>query len=343
MSPGRALVAAVVAGVALAVARMTAATEAPTQAQMQAALESWDIEHNEDAAGFRLRLPAAALPDLAPRAKFEVHAWYDERGDLVLEFTPVSHHYTGLMREGTVPETATAWEPPGMDVGEWDLPHAVLAPVTPTPAADVMGMADGGVRTLRAPSFTERDRGVSRDGIRLAQRGQLLAAYEVLQAFIVHHPEAHISRETLITLLFAQQEHGRANRLLAEGLALAPHHGGYKKLQARLWVREGAIEDALALLLQAPPTLETDLEYHDLLASLRQQSGDHEGAVEVYQRLLAGAPGHARWWAAMAISLEALGRARDAITSYQQALRSQDLDPDLRRYSLRRIEVLERR
>ena len=197
-------------------------------------------------------------------------------------------------------------------------------------------------KTRRVLSFEERDRETSGAGSALARRGQLLEAYDLLLAYVDEHPEAHRSRATLATILIAQQEFPQAASLLRQGLDLAPNYADYKKLQARLLIRHGKAEEALHLLSEFPPRLEQDIEYHDLLATLHQQADQHEKALVVYQGLLSSKPGEGRWWAAKAISHEALGQRQEALASYRQASQSKALAPALRRYSNKRLQVLSR-
>lgn len=192
----------------------------------------------------------------------------------------------------------------------------------------------------RVPSFDERDREAGRRAAALAQRGEVAEALRDLLAFVSANPEAHHSREILVTLLIGRQDLERAHALLAEGLALAPADSGFRKLQARLYLREGEVQEALALLGRQAPPLEEDVEYHDLLATLLQQAGDHAAAVSAYQSLLRADPSQGRWWTAMAISHEALGNSREAMASYQAALRIPGLDPRLKQYGQERLNSL---
>lgn len=195
-------------------------------------------------------------------------------------------------------------------------------------------------RTTREFSLLDRDRNASQQALRYARDGALIEALGTLYNFIGENPEAHQSRNTLATLLFAQQEFIQANAVLDEGLALAPNHAGYKKIKARLLIPEGEFEAAIRLLNTSPPAITDDSEYFELLSSIYQQNNNHGKAIEIYQELIRTDSTVGRWWVGMAISHEALGNTDDALNSYQVALQTENLDARLRQYGQSRIRVL---
>lgn len=196
------------------------------------------------------------------------------------------------------------------------------------------------IRTPRELSFAERDLSASQRAAQLMQRGQMVEAYRSLLEFIGENPEAHRSRETLATLLFAQQEFEQARAIVDQGLALAPNYGAYKKIKTRLLLMEKQPAEAALLLNNNPPVIATDPEYFELLASSYQQGGEHQNAIETYQQLIRHDRNIARWWAGMGISHEALGNVNEAVASFQAAMQSPDLEPALRQYSQNRIRYL---
>ncbi len=196
------------------------------------------------------------------------------------------------------------------------------------------------VRISRELSPTEQDLRTSREAVQLIERGQLQAAFNTLYLFVARNPEAHQSRETLATLLLAQQEFRQAEMVVEEGLSLVPNHPAFKKIKARLLSMSGQVSEATSLLREGPPRVVDDYEYHELLAALLQHDGQHERAISTYQELLRFDSRQARWWAGLAISLEASGSIGEAISGYQAALQLPGLDTDLRQYSQSRISYL---
>ncbi|MFT5321219.1 MAG: tetratricopeptide (TPR) repeat protein [Pseudohongiellaceae bacterium] len=195
-------------------------------------------------------------------------------------------------------------------------------------------------RTARVLSLQDRDRNVSQKALRLAQDGQVIQANNDLLGFISDNPEAHQARNTLATLLFAQQDYLEAEAIIDEGLVLAPNYSAYKKIKARILIMAGGLQDAIVLLKSSPPPVAEDVEYFELLASIYQQNNQHNAAIETYQDLLREDSAVGRWWTGMAISLESLGNGRDALNSYEAGLQVDNLDARLRQYSQARVRIL---
>jgi tetratricopeptide (TPR) repeat protein len=196
------------------------------------------------------------------------------------------------------------------------------------------------VKVVREQSLEERDRATTNAAIYKARGGQLVEAYQELVSFVGDNPQAHLARETLATLLLAQQDIAQAQSVVNEGLQLAPDFAGYKKIQARLLMQAGKPANALQLLREQPPAVSADAEYHELLASLYQQAAQPAPAIAIYQDLIRSDAEVGRWWAALAIALEAQDNVQDAVAGYQEALTKSDLDNKLRQFSQTRIRLL---
>ena len=196
------------------------------------------------------------------------------------------------------------------------------------------------VRTARVLSFEDQDIRLSQSAAQLIQRGQMMDAYAELIQFIGNNVEAHHSRETLATLLFAQQEYEQANAIVDQGLNIAPNYSAYKRIKARLLLLNKEAETAAQFLLNYPPELAADSQYYELLATAFQQSDRYMEAIETYQNLIRHDSQQARWWVGLGVSHEAMGNVADAISSYQAALQNSKLDDALRQYSQNRIRYL---
>ena len=128
--------------------------------------------------------------------------------------------------------------------------------------------------------------------------------------------------------------------VLQEGLAISPTEPKLASLYARLLVRLGRVDRALATLKRAAPQLSSDPAYHAFIAALNQRLGEHRVAASTYQDVLEYVPENGVWWMGMAISLEALDEQREAVKAYQRALQAQSLTQDLERYVGQRLLVL---
>lgn len=241
-----------------------------------------------------------------------------------------------LVAQDTVSESLMS-EDESASIGDQEVD---LALETETPLSVNTSTEAAPVRKPRELTFEEQDQNVSQQASSQIQAGQLMLAYQLLLEFIGENPEAHKSRVTLATLLFAQQEYGQANVVVDQGIALAPNFSGYKKIKSRiLLLNNQPVESALVLEV-FPPALEDDTEYFELLASSYQKSGEHLKAVKTYQDLIRHNSQQGRWWAALGISHEALGNAGDAVASYQAAMQLPNLESALRQYSQSRVRNL---
>lgn len=237
----------------------------------------------------------------------------------------------------TLPEPEPAVQPapsaPAIDSApEVAAAQSGIAPAAPERAAPV--------RINRELSLEARDSNNSQEALMLVQGGRMTEAYARLQDFLDENPAAHQSRETLAKLLFAQQQLAEAGVIVDQGLAQVPNYAPFKKLKARLLMQGGAAAEALSLLRNVPPAVAADTEYHELLASAYQQSNNHAQAVATYQDLLRTDRTQGRWWAGLAISLEAQDKDSDALASYKAALQAPNLDSALRQYVQNRVTSL---
>lgn len=226
---------------------------------------------------------------------------------------------------------------------------ATVAPLSPSGFTDIQPESpalalnqnpQSQVRVNRELTLEQQDRNNSQAAVSMLQGGRVFEAYERLLVFIAQNPTAHQSRETLATLLLAQQDFVQAEAIVDDGLALVPNYSSFKKIKARLLMQKAEMVQAMQLLRNVPPVVTDDPEYHELLASLYQQTNQHAQAVLSYQGLLRVDSKQGRWWTGLAISLEAQGKSQDALASYQAAIQTANLDVGLRQYSQSRVTNL---
>lgn len=100
---------------------------------------------------------------------------------------------------------------------------------------------------------------------------------------------------------------------------------------------EGQAEAALQTLVDSGVR---SAEADALQAAAQQQLGHHTEAVQAYQRALRSEPDIGVWWAGLGISLDAQGRADEALSAFREAQRRGPLDPALSDYLGKRVEAL---
>jgi MSHA biogenesis protein MshN len=198
-------------------------------------------------------------------------------------------------------------------------------------------LASSLVRNPSELSHLEADRQQVQQALAFWQGGQRAGALQMLQSFTVSNPEAHQSREMLAKLLLQQGDTIAALEHADRGLLLAPDHGGYKKVKARVLMAAGLPGEAVALLEVRAPSLTGDSEYHELLAASRLAAQRYDEALISYQGLVGRNPEEARWWYGAAVSFDALGRSFEAAEAYERALQLGGLSVNLHQQSQQRL------
>lgn len=138
--------------------------------------------------------------------------------------------------------------------------------------------------TLLSPD--EKDVLAVQKALQLLAESQTAEAYSVLEQQIIENRYAHQTRETYAKLLFSEGNHLGALELTDAGLSLSPNHSGFKKVKARILISQGRLNEAINLLLTRAPSVNADLEYHELLATAQLASRDYEGALISYTGLV---------------------------------------------------------
>ncbi len=179
-----------------------------------------------------------------------------------------------------------------------------------------------------------------REGLELAEDGDLASAMDKFAEALSHLPLHANARRTLAVALARQGRLEEANLTLAEGLRQDRSQSGLAKLQARVLVERGAPAEALSVLEASAPMVSEDPEYHAFIAALRELQGQHAEAARIYGKVLKLEPLRSNWWIGLGISLEADGQSARALPVYETARRIGGLDPDSRNYIETRIAVL---
>jgi len=224
-------------------------------------------------------------------------------------------------------------------------------PVEPAPESTAPAVAGPAVaETSPAPPSSGVTRAVPRtpkvedlyaESQRAMQRGDYTAAETALIEALAVNPQFHPAREDLGTLRIRQGRLDEAESNVRIGLASDPAWVGYRRLLARLELARRRPAGAVAALENDPPPLESDTEYHGLLASAYQRLNRHEEASRSYRALAEVQPGNAAWWAGYAMSRDAVGDATGALAGYARARQAGGLDPRVLEHINRRTAVLQ--
>ena len=218
---------------------------------------------------------------------------------------------------------------------------AELASESTAPAVAETPPAPPSSGVTRAAPRTPKVEDLYAESQRAMQRGDYTAAETALIEALAVNPQFHPAREDLGTLRIRQGRLDEAESNVRIGLASDPAWVGYRRLLARLELARRRPAGAVAALENDPPPLESDTEYHGLLASAYQRLNRHEEASRSYRALAEAQPGNAAWWAGYAMSRDALGDATGALAGYARARQAGGLDPRVLEHINRRSAVLQ--
>lgn len=218
----------------------------------------------------------------------------------------------------TAPDTTPATGAPGTPAQDGSDAPAADAPALPVANAEAL----------------------YRQGLSDARSGDIGAAIEAFAEAARAAPEMASVWRAWVSELLAMDDLARASQVLKRARAAVPGDPVLRELQARLWLQQGRLQAARALLERAPPPLHRHPNYHALLASLYQQTGDTRRAASTYRSLLATDAGVAVWWVGLAIALEGEAEAGAAARAYARALSLKTLPVEVEAFAANRHRLL---
>ena len=165
-------------------------------------------------------------------------------------------------------------------------------------------------------------------------------AMKVLQRALSLDAQHTRARELLASLLFQDAQYIAAAEMLEVGRKQQPGFIPFSLLLARVRMQQGRDTDAIIVLESQKPPARDYSDYYALLAALYQRVARHDDAAKIYRGLVDIFPGRAVWWMGLGISMQSLNKSAEALAAYRRALKSQGLQPDLRKFVQQRIRLL---
>lgn len=178
-------------------------------------------------------------------------------------------------------------------------------------------------------------------GYQLLNQNKVYSAEAKLQLVLEHDPKHIKAREMLTALYLKMGRKVEAEEVLSKGLLYVPGYSNFAKLQARLFIDNNKVERAVRILQQHKPAISEDPDYYALLAASYQRQKQHAAAANIYVKLLKLKPREGIWWVGMAISLEALGKTKQAREAYEKAAQTGTLNSRVSNYSSQRLKLLQ--
>lgn len=117
--------------------------------------------------------------------------------------------------------------------------------------------------------------------------------------------------------------------LLREGIAFQPKQLEWPLTLARLYVAQGHLPKARALLSEVQPEIGENPDYLGFLGALAFRAGDMTEASDAYQRAVRAAPNDGRWWFGLGLALDGQNRGSEAREAFLRARSSNALPQEM--------------
>jgi MSHA biogenesis protein MshN len=172
------------------------------------------------------------------------------------------------------------------------------------------------------------------------QEGRTNEALKGYESALLVDPTFKPARRAWVSALVSLKRNDEAEQVLRRGLKRDSHDVTFAMMLARLQVERDAVPEALETLQKTLPHAEDHSDYRSFVAALLQRLGRHEEAVAHYRAALKISPNNGVWWMGLGISLQALQRTEEARETYQRALATNSLNPQLQAFVQQKLKEL---
>jgi MSHA biogenesis protein MshN len=208
-------------------------------------------------------------------------------------------------------------------------------------APPASGSQPGISKQIKQPTAREQAENEYRKGVASLNQGRMAEAQESLEAALNLYPGYHAARQALVGVLVESRKLADAERVLQDGVALAPAQIGFAMALARLQIDHGDVAQAATTLRKSLDYAQGSPEYVAFFAAALQRQGRHEEAIEQFQSALRARPNSGVWWLGLGISLQAANRAADAQEAFRRARAANNLSPELAAFVDQRLKQLQ--
>ena len=217
-------------------------------------------------------------------------------------------------------------------------PAQETPPVKPAPVAQAAPKVE---KRERARTPQERAEGEFRRGVALLNQGRISEAEEELGAALRADAAHEPARQALVALDLEQGRVDNARRLLQEGLALNPANVRFAAVLARILIERKDYEGSLDATKGALAQGQGDAELQAMRGTALHRLGRPAEATEAFRASLRAAPQNGATWMALAISLEAQNKRKEAAEAFRRAASAGTLGADARTYAEQRARALQ--
>jgi MSHA biogenesis protein MshN len=205
-------------------------------------------------------------------------------------------------------------------------------------AAGASGTQPDIQKQVKQPTARELAENEYRKAVASLNQGRMGEAQEGFEAALNLYPNFNAARQALVGVLVETKKLGDAERVLQDGLALAPAQIGFAMALARLQIDRGDTTQAVATLKKSLDYAQGSPDYIAFFAALLQRQGRHEDAIEQFQVALRAKPGAGVWWLGLGISLQAVNRSAEAQEAFRRARATNSLSPELAAFAEQRLK-----
>lgn len=180
-----------------------------------------------------------------------------------------------------------------------------------------------------AGSPRERAEAEYRKAIEAVNLGRVNEALDGLRGALRQDGLHIAARQLLVRLLLEARKPEEAMQVLHDGLQTQPAQLGWAMSLARLQVERGDLAAAWQTLHFSLPAASAHADYLGFSGHVLHRLGRYKEAVTHYQQALRLAPGDGRWWLGLGLALEGEGRVGEAREAFLRARQSGNLGADL--------------
>jgi len=190
--------------------------------------------------------------------------------------------------------------------------------------------AAGSVEKTATPlTPREKAEGEYRKAMAQLGAGQTAAGIEALRGALRLDPGYGAARQQLLRTLLEAHRLDEGIQVLQEGLEVQPQQIGWAMSLARLQVERSDVAAAEKTLAKYRGSAAGSAEYAGFHGHLLLRLGRGREAVEAYQQAVRLGAADGRWWFGLGQSLEAEGRAAEGREAFRRALATNNLNADL--------------
>ena len=179
-------------------------------------------------------------------------------------------------------------------------------------------------------------------GYKLLQQGRMHQGKQFLrEALSLYVP--HIKAREMLAGIHIKSGHFiNAAELLKEGVGVVPDYPLFAQLYARVLLEQKNPQLAIEVLNRgsSSTTINATPDYFALLAATYQRVKNHEKAIDIYLQLVKARPNTGIWWLGLGVSLEKMGKGKEALDAYRRAQNTGSLKSGLMKFTNNRVTAL---